>query len=69
MASQTSDLGHHIKMEVSIEGMANWRLTGMYGEPNRAQRKKTRDLLRYLAHDSNLPWCVIKDTNNITSQQ
>lgn len=40
----------------------------IYGEPNRSQRRKTWDLLRNLARDSNLPWCVIGDMNNITSQ-
>lgn len=42
-----------------------WRLTGLYGEPNRALRRRTWDLLRNLARDSNLPWCVIGDVNNV----
>ncbi|XP_074324303.1 uncharacterized protein LOC141661216 [Apium graveolens] len=45
-----------------------WRLTGFYGEPNRSQRKRTWDLLRNLSRDSNLPWCIIGDMNNIRSQ-
>ncbi|XP_074374810.1 uncharacterized protein LOC141715234 [Apium graveolens] len=44
------------------------RLTGFYGEPNRNQRKRTWELLRNLSRDSNLPWCVIGDINNIASQ-
>lgn len=59
---------HHINIEVKIEGMRSWRLTGMYGEPNRTQRRKTWDLLRHLARDSNLPWCVVGDLSNICSQ-
>ncbi|KAK1372151.1 Endonuclease/exonuclease/phosphatase family protein [Heracleum sosnowskyi] len=59
---------HHIDIEVKVEGMAPWRLTGLYGEPDRAQRRKTWDLLRHLARDSNLPWCVIGDLNNVCSQ-
>lgn len=45
-----------------------WRLTGIYGEPSRAQRSKTWDLLRNLSRDANLPWCLIGDFNNVTSQ-
>ncbi|XP_074353527.1 uncharacterized protein LOC141703748 [Apium graveolens] len=45
--------------------MHQWRLTGIYGEPNRANRTKTWDLLRHLARDSNLPWCVVGDLNNV----
>ncbi|KAK1381144.1 hypothetical protein POM88_027888 [Heracleum sosnowskyi] len=46
-----------------------WRLTGLYGEPARSERHKTWELLRNLARDANLPWCVMGDLNNITSQQ
>lgn len=59
---------HHIDVEVSVSGMPTWRLTGFYGEPNRSQRKKTWELLRNLARDSNLQWCFIGDMNNIVSQ-
>lgn len=59
---------HHIDVEVCISGTQTWRLTGFYGEPNRSQRKKTWELLRNLARDSNLPWCIIGDMNNIVSQ-
>lgn len=59
---------YHIDVEVTIAGLQPWRLTGFYGEPNRSQRRRTWELLRNLARDSNLPWCVIGDCNNITSQ-
>lgn len=59
---------YHIDVEVNIEGMRRWRLTGVYGEPNRSQRRKTWDLLRHLARDSNLPWCVVGDLNNVIAQ-
>lgn len=45
-----------------------WRLTGVYGEPNRSKRKKTWDLLKTLARNSNLPWALIGNMNNISSQ-
>lgn len=31
-------------------------------------RKKTWDLIRNLARDSNLPWCIIGDMNNLEAQ-
>lgn len=49
--------------------MQKWRLTGFYGEPDRSKRRKTWDLLRNLARDSNLPWCTIGDMNNIVAQE
>lgn len=47
--------------------MALNRITGTYGEPNRAHRRRTWDLLRNLARDANLPWRVIGDLNNVVS--
>lgn len=58
----------HIDTEVITDGSEKWRLTGFYGEPNRNLRKRTWDLLRNLSRDANLPWCVLGDMNNITSQ-
>ncbi|KAK1401084.1 Endonuclease/exonuclease/phosphatase family protein [Heracleum sosnowskyi] len=58
---------NHIDIEVRMEDTAAWRLTGVYGEPVRANRKKTWDLLRHLARDSNLPWVAIGDMNNTCS--
>lgn len=60
---------NHIDVEVKVTDMNSWRLTGFYGEPNRSQRRKTWDLLRTVARDSNLPWCVIGDGNNVVSQE
>lgn len=59
---------NHIDVVVQMEGVQPWRLTGFYGEPDRNLRQRTWDLLRNLARDSNLPWCVIGDMNNIVSQ-
>ena len=59
---------NHIDVEVHITGDQPWRLTGFYGEPNRNLRSRTWNLLRTLARDSNLPWCIIGDMNNIVSQ-
>lgn len=32
---------NHIDVEISIAGKDKWRLTGVYGEPDRTQRRKT----------------------------
>ncbi|KAK1382242.1 Endonuclease/exonuclease/phosphatase family protein [Heracleum sosnowskyi] len=60
---------NHIDVEVKVDGKQAWRLSGIYGEPNRNQRRKTWDLFRNLARDSNLPWCAIGDLNNVLTQQ
>lgn len=60
---------NHIDVEIRVDGKQTWRLSGVYGEPDRNQRRKTWDLLQNLARDSNLSWCVIGDLNNIVSQE
>lgn len=32
---------NHIDVEIKIDGKEAWRLTGIYGEPDRSQRRKT----------------------------
>ncbi|XP_030479434.1 uncharacterized protein LOC115696684 [Cannabis sativa] len=49
--------------------MVSWRLCGLYGEPNRHLRHHTWTLLRTMAGESNLPWCIIGDFNNILSNE
>ncbi|XP_074336953.1 uncharacterized protein LOC141674128 [Apium graveolens] len=56
---------YHIDIKTKSFRVGRWRFTGFYGEPN---RRKTWDLLRNFSRDSNLPWCVIGDLNNIVSQ-
>lgn len=58
----------HIDVVVTTQNDRRWRLTGVYGEPARTARHKTWDLLRNLSRDANLPWCLVGDLNNITSQ-
>ncbi|XP_062088814.1 uncharacterized protein LOC133795381 [Humulus lupulus] len=60
---------NHIDIEVRIPGMVKWRLTDFHGEPNRSLRERTWNLIRTLFSDSNLPWCIIGDFNNIASQE
>lgn len=49
---------NYIDVEICTNDEEKWRLTGIYGETDRTHRRKTWDLLRNLARDSNLPWCV-----------
>ncbi|XP_074349899.1 uncharacterized protein LOC141689493 [Apium graveolens] len=62
-----------IRTMIGYEGMIvvepQGRSRGFYGELNRSRRRKTWDSLRKLARDSNLPWCVIGDLNNILAQE
>lgn len=48
-----------------MEHGISWRLTGLYGELNRVVKRRTWDLLRNFATDSNLLWCVIEDIINV----
>ncbi|XP_074374206.1 uncharacterized protein LOC141714592 [Apium graveolens] len=58
----------HIDISVYGAGSKSWCLTGIYGEPARTQRFKMWELLKNLSRDANLPWCVMGDLNNLTSQ-
>nr|KYP35202.1 hypothetical protein KK1_043792 [Cajanus cajan] len=60
---------HFINVSVTHPKKPTWRLTGFYGYPERNRRKDSWDLLRYLAQDNSLPWCVIGDFNDILSNQ
>lgn len=60
---------NHIDVKVDIVGWQNFRLTGIYGEPDRARREETWTLIRNLTNQSTLPWCLIGDMNNITQQE
>uniref|UniRef100_A0A803QRP6 Reverse transcriptase domain-containing protein n=1 Tax=Cannabis sativa TaxID=3483 RepID=A0A803QRP6_CANSA len=57
-----------INVVVSGSEGVQWRLTGFYGEPNRSLRKNTWDQIRYLKTKYTLPWCIIGDLNNVSSQ-
>ncbi|XP_060961018.1 uncharacterized protein LOC133031516 [Cannabis sativa] len=60
---------NYIDVSVQNRDHGEWRLTGLYGEPNRSLRKRTWDLIQTLKRDNNLPWCIVGDMNNVTSQQ
>ncbi|XP_074324099.1 uncharacterized protein LOC141661017 [Apium graveolens] len=59
---------NYIDILINMGENKEWRLTGIYGEPSRTEKFKTYELLRNLSRDANLPWCLIGDFNNVTSQ-
>ncbi|XP_060967734.1 uncharacterized protein LOC133035666 [Cannabis sativa] len=58
----------HIDIEVVSLNLTPWRLTGFYGEPNRSLRFKSWQLITTLSTESQLPWCIIGDINNVGNQ-
>lgn len=59
---------NHIDLTVSIEGWPKFRITGICGEPDRAKRRETWQLIKNLCSVSDLPWCLIGDMNNVVQQ-
>ncbi|XP_074337471.1 uncharacterized protein LOC141674665 [Apium graveolens] len=59
---------NHIDAVIKLQGGLEYRLTGIYGEPDRSKRKETWDLIRKLSSVNTLPWCLIGDMNNVLSQ-
>ncbi|XP_030508978.2 uncharacterized protein LOC115723633 [Cannabis sativa] len=59
---------NYIDAEVTEKDGNCWRLTGLYGEPNRSLRRNTWDQIRTLMALYALPWCIIGDLNNVISQ-
>ncbi|KAK1372464.1 hypothetical protein POM88_028657 [Heracleum sosnowskyi] len=60
---------NHVDVLVDSKGWNKYRLTGFYGEPDRAKRKDTWDLIKKLHGQMTVPWVVIGDMNNITHQE
>ncbi|MCH90734.1 endonuclease/exonuclease/phosphatase family protein [Trifolium medium] len=56
-------------MEVVHPTYPKWRLTGFYGYPENERRRDSWDLLRTLAQDNSLPWCVMGDFNDLLSNE
>lgn len=56
---------NRIDVEVRLDDMVAWRLTGYDGMPERNWRRESWNLLRKLANLSILPWCCIGDFNDL----
>lgn len=52
---------HYIDFEVACDQVGRWRYTRFYGCPERYRRHESWNLLRGLAGESSLPWCVVGD--------
>ena len=59
---------NHIDVTVRIPGMTEWRLTGYYGFPERNKKRDSWELLKNLSGKSILPWCCIRDFNDLLAQ-
>ncbi|XP_019176865.1 PREDICTED: uncharacterized protein LOC109172170 [Ipomoea nil] len=67
MASLLDYSANHINVKVTLPGQPAWRLTCFYGFPERSRRHDAWNLLRELKAQSDLPWVVIGDFNDIAS--
>lgn len=56
---------NHIDVAVKESNNVSWRLSCYYGFPERERRQEAWDFLRSLATNSQAPWCVIGDFNDI----
>lgn len=56
---------HYIDFEVQCEQIGRWRYTGFYGCPEGSRRRESWNLLRNLASQSQLPWSILGDFNDL----
>jgi hypothetical protein len=56
---------YHIDVDVTEENGTKWRLTGIYGESRVGEKENTCKLLQNLHAQSDLPWMVMGDFNEI----
>lgn len=54
-----------IDVEVDLDSVGSWRLTGFYGHPNRNHHQESWALLQNLATMSTRPWVCMGDFNDI----
>lgn len=54
-----------INILIHEENQQPWRLTSFYGIADRARRRESWNMLRLLSAQSNLPWCVMGDFNDL----
>lgn len=66
MVSITSYSSNHIDAQMTVAGHpSQWRFTGFYGHPERHRRKDSWNLLEDLSPQSNQPWLLMGDFNDI----
>jgi hypothetical protein len=52
-------------IQKAITGDSEWRFTGFYGDPVRARRRRSWELLEYLRREYDRPWMCAGDFNEI----
>ncbi|WOG99649.1 hypothetical protein DCAR_0519003 [Daucus carota subsp. sativus] len=57
-----------IDFEVTHEQIGRWRYTGYYRIPDRSKRREAWSMIKNLAADSMLPWCIIGDFNDLMTE-
>ena len=62
---QTFSAPKYIDVRVTEMPDKVWRMTGIYGEPRWEDKYKTWDKLRELKNQSNQPWVILGDFNEI----
>lgn len=60
---------NHIDVVIEMKGWSKYRLAGIYGEPDRAKRRETWELICRLHSQTSLPWVLIGDMNNVVRQE
>lgn len=56
---------NHIDVHVMIGSRPSWRLTCYYVYPEASRTHEAWDMLRRLAQNNNLPWCIFGDFNDL----
>ncbi|XP_074346885.1 uncharacterized protein LOC141685694 [Apium graveolens] len=60
---------NHIDVDITTRESIKYRLTGIYGEPDRSKIEETWNLIKHMYNNSNSPWCLIRDMNNTLTQK
>lgn len=60
---------NYINLEMHEREQRKWRLTGFHGLPESTRRRESWNLLRSLAGMSDLPWCIIRDFNDLLAHE
>ena len=58
---------NHIDANICIQNSPPWRLTGVYGHPEKERKVETWRLMRHLHACGTLPWVCLGDFNEILS--
>jgi len=60
---------YHIDTIITESGKEPWRLSFIYGEPNRSLRHRTWDIMKQMRSDFDLPWLCMGDFKEILRRE